>query len=62
VDAGGAGGTDGLAAPDSVARRAARQSGQPAPPDTSTVPPPPKQDQKKYGKKGILQRIFGVFK
>jgi penicillin-binding protein 1B len=57
-------GTDGVANPDSAARRAARQAGVPsaAPvvpaPDTGTK----RETTKKEPKKGILQRIFGVFK
>jgi penicillin-binding protein 1B len=60
----GSGGDGVASSPDSVARRAARQaSGAPA---TAATPPPPpatKQEPAKGDeKKGILQRIFGVFK
>jgi penicillin-binding protein 1B len=51
-------GGDGLAPADPAARRAARQaSGAPPPP-----PPVEKQETDKKQKKGIFQRIFGVFK
>jgi penicillin-binding protein 1B len=57
---------DGQAPADTPASRAARQAagqtgGQPAP-GTATAGPPPKQETKKPPKKGILQRIIGVFK
>jgi penicillin-binding protein 1B len=55
---------DGMATPDSAARRAARQAdGQPAPPTAEADTNQPKQDSaKKPPKKGIFQRIIGVFK
>jgi penicillin-binding protein 1B len=55
---------DGVTDPDAMARRAARQAvGLPGAPRTG-VPPdtPPKEEEKKDNKKGILRRIFGVFK
>ena len=57
-------GGDGVASPDSAARRAARQAGgQPAPPTAEADTNQPKQDpQKPEKKKGIFQRILGVFK
>jgi penicillin-binding protein 1B len=57
-------GGDGVASPDSAARRAARQAGgAPAAPSASAPAAPQKAEpEKKEGKKGILQRIFGVFK
>jgi penicillin-binding protein 1B len=56
-------GGDGVATPDSAARRAARQaSGAPAAaaeaPGSPAKPDAPKREEKK----GVLQRIFGVFK
>jgi hypothetical protein len=59
---------DGRLSTDSLANRAARQAGgaQTAVPKSATKvsPEPPKPDEKKEPekKKGILQRIFGVFK
>jgi hypothetical protein len=55
---------DGRSDGDSAARRAARQAGGAAQPTAKALPVPPKQDEKKEPekKKGILQRIFGVFK
>jgi penicillin-binding protein 1B len=56
-------GGDGLATPDSAARRARQASGAPAPPAVATPNLPAKSDApKKEQKKGIFQRIFGVFK
>ena len=56
-------GGDGAASPDSPARRAARQAAGAPPASASAPPPPPKEEpEKKAQKKGILQRIFGVFK
>ena len=56
-------GGDGVATPDSAARRAARQATG-APAAAAGAPPAPvKSDTpKRDEKKGILQRIFGVFK
>jgi hypothetical protein len=55
---------DGQVPADSVARRAARQAA--AGKQTNTPPPPAdtptKDNAKKSEKKGIFQRIFGVFK
>ena len=56
-------GGDGVASPDSAARRAARQAGGP----TAAAPgadPLPTQNRtlRRRTKKGIFQRIFGVFK
>jgi penicillin-binding protein 1B len=45
-------------APSSAARRAARQS----PPDQAQTQQPPQPTPKKEEKKGLLHRIFGVFK
>jgi penicillin-binding protein 1B len=57
-------GGDGVAQPESAGRRAARQAaGAPSPSTAATpVPPPKKDEEKKDQKKGIFQRIFGVFK
>ncbi len=56
-------GGDGVTAPDSPARRAARQGAGLPGASSGAAPPPPKQEpETKPPKKGILQRIFGVFK
>jgi len=56
-------GGDGVSNPDSAARRAARQvGGAPAAAAGSTPATPSKQEPEKKEKKGIFQRIFGVFK
>jgi penicillin-binding protein 1B len=51
---------DGQVSPEEIARRAARQAGREPPP--SATPDGQKQEPKKEEKKGILRRIFGVFK
>jgi len=56
---------DGRATPDSPASRVARQASGAVPaPTASAAPPPPKPDEKKPAekKKGIFQRLIGVFK
>jgi len=54
---------DGQAPADSAARRAARQAaGRQENATAATPAAPPKDENKKKEKKGILQRIFGVFK
>jgi hypothetical protein len=55
---------DGQLPADSVARRAARQAAAGRQPNTTPPPPetPTKDNNKKPEKKGIFQRIFGVFK
>jgi len=51
---------DGQVSPAEMARRAARQTGQV--PSDAIPAPAPKPEPKKEEKKGILRRIFGVFK
>jgi penicillin-binding protein 1B len=53
---------DGQAPPDPAARRAARQAAGQAAASTTPPPVPPKEEPKKVEKKGILQRLWRVFK
>lgn len=55
-------GTDGLRPAEPASRRAARQAAAAPPGDSPAATSPQQAPEKKEQKKGILQRIFGVFK